>query len=188
MTPPQTALGRLLQERRETAGYSRARIGELVGIKPGTIEGWELGRVAKPPIHDVLRLSHFLRIPADEIQQAVFEDAGDVPSAGEPPDQKERKKVGRRRRAGAVPLLEAAFRLFGWSNEDDAADALGTTAERVRRWRTGAEQMAFADYLTLTSMIGVAAAEAMKGDEARIADLSAAARELGITLHAGQAG
>ena len=44
MSPRQTALGRLLQERREAAGYSRARVGELVGIKPGTIEGWELGR------------------------------------------------------------------------------------------------------------------------------------------------
>jgi transcriptional regulator with XRE-family HTH domain len=188
MTPPQTALGRLLQERRESAGYSRTRIGELVGIKAGTIEGWELGRVAKPPIHDVLRLSHFLRVPAEEIQQAVFEDAGDVPSAAPSPDQKERKKAGRRRSRGAVPLLEAAFRLFGWPDEDEAADALGTSAERVRRWRAGAEQMPFADYLTLTSMIGVAAAEAMRGDEARIADLSAAARELGITLHAGQAG
>lgn len=188
MTPPQTALGRLLQDRRESAGYSRHRIGELVGIKSGTIEGWELGRVAKPPIHDVLRLSHFLRIPAEEIQQAVFEDAGDVPSLAESPDQKERKKAGRPRKRGAVPLLEAAFRLFGWSNENEAADALGTTADRVRRWRTGTEQMAFVDYLTLTSMIGVAAAEAMKGDEARIADLSAAARELGISTHAGPAG
>ena len=188
MTPPQTALGRLLQDRRESAGYSRTRIGQLVGIKSGTIEGWELGRVAKPPIHDVLRLSHFLRIPADEIQQAVFDDAGDVPPIDETPDQKERKKAGRKRRRGAVPLLEAAFRLFGWSNDDDAADALGTSAELVRRWRTGAEQMAFADYLTLTSMIGVAAAEAMKGDEARIGDLSAAARELGISPRAGPAG
>jgi transcriptional regulator with XRE-family HTH domain len=188
MTPPQTALGRLLQDRRESAGYSRHRIGQLVGIKAGTIEGWELGRVAKPPIHDVLRLSHFLRIPAEEIQQAVFEDAGDVPSPDTSPDQKERKKAGRPRKRGAVPLLEAAFRLFGWSNENEAADALGTTADRVRRWRTGTEQMAFADYLTLTSMIGVAAAEAMKGDEPRIADLSAAARELGISTHAGPAG
>jgi hypothetical protein len=40
--------------------------------------------------------------------------------------------------------------------------------------------MAFADYLTLTSMIGVAAAEAMKGDTARVADLSAAAEALGL--------
>jgi len=186
MAQSQTALGRLLQDRRESAGYSRTRVGELVGIKPGTIEGWELGRVAKPPIHDVLRLSHFLRIPADEIQQAVFEDAGAVPAIDHSPGQKERKKAGRRQRRGAVPLLEAAFRLFGWPNEDGAAEALGTTAERVRSWRTGAEQMAFVDYLTLTSMIGVAAAEAMKGDEARIADLSAAARELGISPQPGR--
>jgi hypothetical protein len=79
-----------------------------------------------------------------------------------------------------VPLLEAAFRLFGWADDTEAAETLGTSAERVRAWRSGAEQMAFADYLTLTSMIGVAAAEAMKGDEARIADLSAAAEELGL--------
>lgn len=180
MTPYQTALGRLLQDRRESAGYSRTRVGELVGIKPGTIEGWELGRVAKPPIHDVLRLSHFLRIPADEIQHAVFEDAGEVTAGAELPDRNERKKPGRKPGRGAVPLLEAAFRLFGWPSEEDAAEALGTTPDRLRRWRTGAEQMAFADYLTLTSMIGVAAAQAMKGDEARIADLSAAAHELGI--------
>jgi hypothetical protein len=51
-------------------------------------------------------------------------------------------------------------------------------------WRTGAEEMAFADYLTLTSMIGVAAAEAMRGDDARIADLSAAVEELGLTPRA----
>ena len=40
--------------------------------------------------------------------------------------------------------------------------------------------MAFADYLTLTSMIGIAAAEAMKGDQGRHADLSAAAEVLGL--------
>ena len=81
MSPIQTALGRLLQERRESAGYSRTRIGELVGIKPGTIEGWELGRVTRPPIHDVLRIAHFLRIPADEIQRAVFADLEELVEA-----------------------------------------------------------------------------------------------------------
>jgi transcriptional regulator with XRE-family HTH domain len=172
--------GRLLQERREDAGYSRTRIGELVGIKPGTIEGWELGRVARPPIHDVVRLSHFLRIPADEIQRAVFEDAGDVPAVEDEAEREERRKARRRRAREAVPLLEAAFRLFGWADEADAAAPLGASAEQVRRWRTGVEQMAFADYLTLTSMIGIAAADAMKGDEAKIADLAAAAEELGI--------
>src|ERR671932_1930992 len=79
MGPQQTALGRLLQERREAAGYSRTRVGELVGIKPGTIEGWELGRVARPPIHDILRLAHFLQIGSDEIEAAVFADTAAVP-------------------------------------------------------------------------------------------------------------
>src|SRR5437762_1820628 len=78
VTSRQTALGKLLQERREAAGYSRARAGEFVGIKPGTIEGWELGRVARPPIHDVLRMAHFLQISPEEINSAVFEDAGEV--------------------------------------------------------------------------------------------------------------
>ena len=180
MRPRQTALGRLLQERRESAGFSRTRIGELVGIKAGTIEGWELGRVARPPIHDVLRLSHFLRIPADEIQRAVFDDAGAAPAPTDMPAEQERKKGRRRRTEGAVPLLEAAFRLLGWSSDEDAADAFNTSPERIRGWRTGAERMEFSEYMTLSSIIGVAAAEAMKGDDARIADLAAAAETLGV--------
>src|SRR5215212_1587042 len=123
MSPGQTALGRLLQDRRESAGYSRTRVGELVGIKPGTIEGWELGRVARPPVHDVLRLARFLRISADEVQDAVFADVV------------EPRSRGRRRRQGGVPLVEAAFRLFGWKDEAAAADALNTTPDRIRGWR-----------------------------------------------------
>ena len=180
MRPRQTSLGRLLQDRRESAGYSRTRIGELVGIKAGTIEGWELGRVSRPPIHDVLRLAHFLQIPSDEIQRAVFDDAGEAPTAEATPDEEERKKERRRRSPGAVPLLEAAFRLLGWKDDTAAAEALGTSREQVRAWRSGSEQMAFADYMTLTSMIGVAAAQAMKGGDARIADLAAAAETLGV--------
>ena len=180
MKPRQTALGRLLQDRRESAGFSRTRIGELVDIKAGTIEGWELGRVARPPIHDVLRLAHFLSISADEIQRAVFEDAGEAPSAEEAPEEQEGRKARRRRSPGAVPLLEAAFRLLGWKNETVAAEALGASPEQVRAWRSGSEQMAFADYMTLTSMIGVAAAQARKGGDARIADLAAAAETLGV--------
>ena len=180
VTSQQTALGRLLQERREAAGYSRARAGELLGIKPGTIEGWELGRVARPPIHDVLRMAHFLGIRSEEISAAVFEDAGAVEPATDQPARQERKKGRRRRSEAAVPLLEAGYRLFGWHSDEEAARALNSTAEQVGRWRSGAESMAFADFLTLTSMIGVAAAEAMRGDDARIADLSAAAEALGV--------
>jgi transcriptional regulator with XRE-family HTH domain len=180
VNPRQTALGRLLQDRRESAGYSRTRIGELVGIKPGTIEGWELGRVARPPIHDILRLAHFLGIAADEIQLAVFDDAGVAPTPADVPAEQERKKARRRRSEGAVPLLEAAFRLLGWASDEDAGEALDTSPERIRRWRSGADRMEFADYMTLSSIIGVAAAEAMKGDDARIADLAAAAETLGV--------
>ena len=45
--------------------------------------------------------------------------------------------------------------------------------------------MELAEYMTLTSMIGMAAAQAMSGDdEARIADLAAAAETLGLELPA----
>ena len=179
MSPRQTALGRLLQERRKPPA-SRARVGELVGIKPGTIEGWELGRVARPPIHDVVRMAHFLSVPPDEITAAVFEDAGGVAPVADQLERKERKKGRKRRPEGAVPLLEAAFRLFGWKDETEAAAALNSTPSQIGRWRSGAETMAFADFLTLTSMIGVAAAEAMKGGDARIADISEAAEALGV--------
>jgi len=177
MAVEQTALGRLLQERREARGYSRTRVGQLVGIKPGTIEGWELGRVARPPIHDVLRLAHFLEIGTDELERAVFEDTDGAPAPAALQSAPAHGGGG-----GGVPLLEAAFRLFGWPDDAAAAAALGTTPERVRAWRRGEEQMEFSEYLALTSMIGVAAAAAMKGDEARIADLTAAADALGVGL------
>src|SRR4051794_1811352 len=179
MARRQTALGRLLQQRRESAGYSRARVGELVGIKPGTIEGWELGRVTKPPIHDVLRLAHFLRISSEEIQNAVFADTEVTPPPADTPVRKERKRAATPPTQGPVPLLEAAYRLLGWPDEA-AAEALSTSPTRVRQWRTGAEPMEFSDYVTLTSMIGLAAAEAMKGGESRVADLAAAAEALGV--------
>jgi transcriptional regulator with XRE-family HTH domain len=181
MSPRQTALARLLQERREDAGYSRARAAELVGIKPGTIEGWELGRVAKPPLHDVLRLARFLRIPVDEIEAAVLADVGEIPVEDESRADADRSgRRGSARRRAAVQLLDAAFRLFGWEDEAAAAKALDTAPEQIRRWRTGAERMALADYLTLTSMVAIAAAEAIKGDERRAAEVSAAAQLLGL--------
>ena len=182
MPPSQTALGQLLQARREALGYSRARVGELIGIKPGTIEGWELGRVTRPPIHDVLRLTRYLEIPATDVERAVFADAGEVPERPAVDTEAAAAMSRRRRPRGSVPLLEAAYRLFGWVSDADAAEALGATPDVVRSWRDGSAQMAFSEYMVLASMIGVAAAEAMNGDNARIADLSAAAAELGVDL------
>src|SRR6266571_3229984 len=111
-----TALGRLLQERREAFGYSRSRLAEAVGIAPGTLEGWELGRVAKPPIHDVLRLARFLRIELDELEAAVLDEVAEPAAPPPPADDGPR-------------LLERAIDLLGWS-EADAAAALGVPRTR----------------------------------------------------------
>lgn len=180
MPPPQTALARLLQEQRERAGYSRARLGQLVGISPGTIEGWELCRVSRPPFHEVLRLASFLRIPLEELQQAVAADVGETPNPDEHPGQPDRKRPGRKKTTGAVPLLEAAFRLFGWADEDEAADALAATPDQVRAWRRGSEKMGVAEYMTLTSIVNVALADAVSRGRSGSGEFAAAAQALGL--------
>lgn len=180
LTPRQTALGKLLQDSREAAGLSRHRTGELVGISPYTIEGWELGRVAKPPIHDVLRLTLFLDIPAEQIQQAVLEDAQPATGPAQSPRPRKRGRRPKTTSVGAVPLLEAAFQLFRWDGNAHAAEVLATTPDQVQRWRTGADPMELADYMTLTAMIGIAAAAAMKGDRSSNVDLNGAAKTLGL--------
>lgn len=174
-----TALARLLQDRRESAGYSRARVGKLVGTSPGTIEGWELGRVRSPAVHDVLRLAHFLGIPFAEIQRAVFDDAGEVPTVGDTPERLVRRARRRRPEAG-VALPEAASQVLGWE-DGNAAEALSTTVAQVRRWRSGAERMSLADFVALSSMIGLAAAEAMNGEESRLVGVTSAAATLGVS-------
>ncbi len=181
MTPPPRggALGRLLQDRRDQAGYSRARLGALLGVSPGTIEGWELGRVGKPPIHDVMRIARFLGIPIEEIEQAVFEDVPSPPAQDEtsaPPQ----KKSGRRSH-GAVPLLEAAYRLFNWTTDGDAAKALHADPDQVRRWRRGIETMELADYVTLASLVNIAVVDQLKSGGEPSAELEAAASQLGIS-------
>jgi transcriptional regulator with XRE-family HTH domain len=180
MTIEQTALARLLQERREAAGYSRAKLGKIVGISPGTIENWELSRAERVPVHEVIRIAWFLRIPLEDIQEAVFADSGAVPDPAEHPGMPERKKAGRKKRLGAVPLLEAAFRLFGWQNEAEAAEALGTTPDHVRAWRRGSERMDIAQYMALVTTVNVALVDAVKSGKARNVDLSAAAEALGV--------
>jgi transcriptional regulator with XRE-family HTH domain len=179
MALEQTTLAKLLQERREAAGYSRARLGKIVGVSAGTIEGWELGRVGRPPFHEVMRIASFLRIPLEDIERAVFADAGPVPDRDEHPGQPERKKAGRKKRPGAVPLLEAAFRLYGW-DEAEAAEVLSTTPEQVRAWRSGRERMDVADYMALTTTVNVGLVDAMKAGKAGDDDIAAAAEALGV--------
>jgi transcriptional regulator with XRE-family HTH domain len=180
VTIEQTALARLLQDRREAAGYSRAKLGKIVGISAGTIEGWELGRVGRPPFHEVMRIASFLKIPLEDLQRAVYADSGTIPDAEEFPGTPERKKAGRKKQLGAVPLLEAAFRLFGWRNESEAAEALGATPEQVHGWRRGSERMDIAQYMALTTTVNVALADAVKSGKTRNVKLSAAAEALGV--------
>src|SRR3954453_18472417 len=155
MTTKRSALGRLLQERRQDLGYSRTRLGELAAIRPATLEAWELGRGTKPPIHDVLRLARFLELSLEEIETAVLADEG-ANAAPRP-----------RRRAlrGVVPLLEQAIELFDWTDEQAAA-ALQTSPEHVRAWLNGDEVMPLPELITVTSLVVVHAAAAMGGQAA----------------------
>jgi transcriptional regulator with XRE-family HTH domain len=142
---PRSALGRLLQTRREALGYSRTRAGAILGIPPGTIEGWELGRVSKPPLQDVLRLARFLGVSPAEIEAAVLEkDPGEASRTVVPA-------------AGPAHLLEQAIALFGWS-EVQAAAALQTTETKVRAWRSGEVTMTLPEVMTVAALIGLHAA------------------------------
>ena len=179
MSAEQTAVARLLQQRREQAGYSRARLRKLLGLSAGSIEGWEL-RVGKPPFHEVMRIAAFLRVPLEDLQRAVFADAGTVPDPGEHPGAPDRKTAGRKKRAGPVPVLEAAFRLYGWRDESEAAAALGTTPEQVRAWRRGSRRMSIAQYMALTATVNIALADAVTSRKGRKLDLAAAVEALGV--------
>ena len=175
------ALATLLQERRERAGYSRAKLGGLLGISPGTIEGWELGRVERPPLHDVLRLAEFLRISHEDLLAAVTADGGGVPPQQDVSSgvvQKTRPKKA----PGPAPLLEASFRLFGWKDDNDAASALNVSPDRVRQWRRGTEPMNVVDYLALTAMVNVGIAEAIRSADGSDLDLGGAIESLGLRM------
>jgi DNA-binding XRE family transcriptional regulator len=149
-----------LQERRDGLGFSRTRLGELAGIKSATIEAWELGRVTKPPIHDILTLARFLGISFEEIEAAVLRDQAPAPA-----------REARQDTEGAVPLLEQAIELFGWTEEQTAA-ALHTTPEQVGAWRRGADTMPLPEFMTVAALVGLHAAGAV--GEARIAAVAQA--------------
>jgi transcriptional regulator with XRE-family HTH domain len=150
-----TRLGLLLQERREAVGYSRVRLGELVDVPAGTLEGWEIGRVAKPPVHDVLRVARVLRIPVTEIEAAVLDPAAEpTPAAA---------------RAGGlegVPLLEQAIEVFGWTDAQAAA-ALQTSLDALRAWRTGRRKMELPAVMTVAALLALRGAGGARGDGGR---------------------
>jgi transcriptional regulator with XRE-family HTH domain len=174
-------MAQLLQEHRERAGYSRAKLGELLEISPGTIEGWELGRVERPPLHDVLRVAAFLQIPYDDLLTAATADSGGVPSHGDVSPAGARKTKPKKT-LEAIPLLEAAFRLFRWKDENEAAAALNVSPDKVRRWRRGPELMTVVEYVSLTAIVNLGIAEAMRSADASELDLAGATRSLGLRM------
>src|SRR3954454_3928384 len=131
-----TVLGGLLQSRRLALGFSRTRAAELSRVNASTIEAWEVGRVSKPPLHDVLRLARVLRISTVELERAAMEES-------EAPPERAR---------GAVPLLERAIALLGW-REDDAAGALNTTLARVQSLRAGREELSVLEVMSLIAVL-----------------------------------
>lgn len=181
MSGDRTAVGQLLQGQRERAGYSRAKLGELLEISPGTIEGWELGRVERPPFHDVLRVAEFLRISHDDLVAAVTTDSGSIPPEQDVPSRVARKAKSRKP-LGQIPLLEAGFRLFRWKGENDAAAALNVNPDLLRRWRRGSELMNVGDYVSLAAIVSLGIAEAMKTDDPGELDLFGATESLGLRM------
>jgi transcriptional regulator with XRE-family HTH domain len=161
-----TALGELLRRRRVELGFSRTRAAELSGINASTIEAWETGRVGKPPIHDVLRLARALSISTAELERTVM---------GE--ERMRSAATGRQRGAspGAIPLLERAIALLGWS-EDDAAGALNTSAERVHALRRGEGELSVLEVMSLIAVLAAFPSGSGGASEQEVADLLAQLR------------
>jgi transcriptional regulator with XRE-family HTH domain len=168
MVDTPTNLGLLLKSRREAKRHSRAHIADALGIPAGTIEGWERGRVAKPPITDVFRLAEYLDIPLEEVRTATLQDAEPVPA---PPLRRDGSQESPRR---IDPLVETAVSAFG--GPERLAQELGTSLTQVEAWRHGTE-VGFADFLRLQALVlSRFAREVTNSEYARVADLARAIR------------
>jgi hypothetical protein len=128
----------------------------------------------------VTRIAAFLKVPFEDLLEAVVADTGVIPMLEEHPVERRRRKPGRKRRHGVPPMLEAAFRLYGWRNDDEAAGALDTTSARVRTWRRGTAAMDLRDYISLATMINLALAAALKSGNEPDEEIRAAAEALGL--------
>jgi transcriptional regulator with XRE-family HTH domain len=137
------ALGRLIQEYREFAGYSRVRLGDLVGIPPGELERWEVDGVSLPAPERVLSIAEFLDVPTAAVEAAIAEDDEAAAQHLPPHDFED---------YGAVPALESAVKFHGWT-ADEVAEALHTSPTRVQAWRLGAIEMTAAERTALLALV-----------------------------------
>lgn len=172
-----TALGALLKARRQQHGFSRTRVAQMTGIKPITLEGWEGGRVRKPPIHDVLRLARVLEIPTEELERVVRQDeaASGAEGAALPTTASANTPEDEATPVGSL-LLARAAELLEWS-DDDAAAALNTTPERARRLREGDADVDVAEAMALIARL-VAYLEERGQSAAEVSALLAQLREV----------
>jgi hypothetical protein len=84
-----------------------------------------------------------------------------------------------------VRLLEAAFRLFRWKSANEAAATLNVRPDQVRRWRREAEPMSLVDYVSLTAIVNLGIADAMRSPDASTLDLPGATELLGLRIAEG---
>ena len=178
MTPPRTELGRLLKARRESLGYSRTRAAQLSGVNASSLEAWELGRVNKPPIHDVVRLARTLSISMEDLERTVL-SPGDP--AATPVDHADGNGNGDNGLLGAdgLPLIDRAIGLLGWS-EADAAAVLQTTPERIHALHEGEGELTVLEVVTLIGVLARFPAARGGASEPEIEDLLARLRRVPV--------
>ena len=176
MTPPRTELGRLLKARRESLGYSRTRAAQLSGVNASSLEAWELGRVNKPPIHDVVRLARTLSISMEDLERTVL-SPGDPGAA--PTDHGNSNGNGALLGADGLPLIERAIGLLGWS-EADAAVVLQTTPERIQALHEGEGELTVLEVVTLIGVLARFPAARGGASEPEIEDLLARLRRVPV--------
>jgi transcriptional regulator with XRE-family HTH domain len=176
VTPPRTELGRLLKARRESLGYSRIRAAQLSGVNASSLEAWELGRVNKPPIHDVVRLARTLSISMEDLERTVMPPGV---SADEPSGHADRNGDGALLGVDGLPLIERAIGLLGWA-EADAAVVLQTTPERIHALREGDGELTVLEVVTLIGVLARFPAARGGASEPEIEDLLARLRRVPV--------
>ena len=142
------ALGSLLREYREWAGYSRVALAESVGISVDQLERWEIVGVPVPPSESFLALAAFLDVPESAVHATVSEEPGRSRAAS-PARYLPRDAVAAYE---AAPALEDAIVAHGWTPEE-VAEALATSPAKIQAWRLGVIEMTQAEHLALAGLL-----------------------------------
>jgi transcriptional regulator with XRE-family HTH domain len=142
------ALGSLLREYREWAGYSRQVLAERFGISTDQLGCWEILGVPVPFSDRFIALAEFLDIAESAVAEALVErpkgDGAAGPARYLPRDPMEVYK--------AAPVLEDAIAVHGLTPEE-IAEALATSPTKVQSWRLGVIEMTDAEGLMLSGLV-----------------------------------